>query len=265
MHAWLPTAHPVAPAPASAVLSGVITKAGVIAVIRLIYYTVGTEILRGTWVQTAWIVLALLTVFMGSMMAYHEKLLKRRLAYSTVSNLSYILSGLFTLTPAGLLGGLLHAAAHVPAKTALFLAAGAIIFKTGKTRVDELTGIGKEMPVTLWSFTLASLSLVGIPPLMGFVSKWYLASAALDAGLGVTGVMIPVVLLISALLTAGYLLPIVIRGFFPGADYDYTRAHTEEVLSMALPVAVLAAAGLLAGLLASPLVAFLTSAVTSAF
>ena len=265
MHAWLPTAHPVAPASASAVLSGVITKAGVIAVIRLVYYTVGIELLKNTWVQTTWIILALVTVFMGSMMAYHEKVLKKRLAYSTVSNLSYILAGLFTLSPAGLLGALLHVAAHASAKTALFLTAGAIIFKTGKTRVDELSGIGKEMPFAMWSFTLASLSLIGIPPFAGFVSKWQLAAAALGAGQGVLGVMIPVILLVSALLTAGYLLPIVIHGFFPGKDYDYSRPHTEAPASMTAPIVILAAVALIAGLAASPLVAYLTAAVTSTF
>ncbi len=265
MHAWLPTAHPVAPASASAVLSGVITKAGVIAVIRLVYYTVGIEFLKGTWVQTTWIILALVTVFMGSMMAYHEKLLKKRLAYSTVSNLSYILAGLFTLTPEGLLGALLHVAAHLTAKTALFLTAGAIIYKTGKTKVDELTGIGKEMPAAMWGFTFASLSLVGIPPMAGFISKWHLASAALGAELGVLGVMIPVILLVSALLTAGYLLPIVIHGFFPGKDYDYSRPKTEAPASMTAPILILAALALGFGLAASPLVSFLASAVTSAF
>jgi len=254
MHAWLPTAHPVAPASASALLSGVITKAGVVAVIRLLYYSVGTELLKGTWVQSALIILALITVFMGSMMAYHEKVLKKRLAYSTVSNLSYIMAGLFTLCPAGLEGALLHVVAHATAKTALFLVAGAIIFKTGKTTVDELRGIGKEMPVAMWAFTLASLSLIGIPPFSGFVSKWYLASAALEGVGGAMGYAIPIVLLISALLTAGYLLSVTVMAFFPGRDYDYSRPHTEAGAVMTLPIAILAGLTLFCGIFASPII-----------
>lgn len=253
MHNWLPTAHPVAPASASALLSGVITKAGVIAVIRVIYYSVGTEALRGSWVQYTWIALALVTVLMGSMMAYHEKVLKKRLAYSTVSNLSYILVGLFTLCPEGVMGALLHVVAHASAKTALFLVAGCIIFQTGKTKVDQLTGIGKEMPVSMWCFTFASLSLIGIPPLSGFVSKWNLADAALESVPGVVGVLIPVVLLISALLTAGYLLSIVVNGFFPGNEYEYKTGTMEVKSVMAVPVVLLTCITLLAGVFSEPL------------
>ena len=258
MHNWLPTAHPVAPAPASALLSGLITKAGVIAVIRMIFCAVGPELLRGTWVQYAWLILAMITVFMGSMMAYHEKLLKKRLAYSTVSNLSYILLGLFTLAPEGLSGALLHVAAHATAKTCLFLAAGSIIYMTGKTRVDELRGIGREMPVTMWSFALASLSLIGIPPFSGFISKWHLALAALDALPGAFGVLVPVVLLVSALLTAGYLLPVVISGFFPGSDYNLKTPKTETPPVMYVPVLFFGLATLAAGILASPLSGWIT-------
>lgn len=217
LFAWLPAAHPVAPAPASAVLSGVITKAGVLAILRVIYYQIGPEFLRGTWVQAAWCVTALATVFLGSSVALKEKVLKRRLAYSTVSQVSYILFGLFLLNGTALTGSLLHVLAHSICKDALFLAAGAIIFQTGKTRVDELRGIGKEMPVTIWCFTIASLGLVGIPPLCGFLSKWYLCLGSLESGLPVLDWAGPVVLIVSALLTAGYLLPVTIQGFFPGA------------------------------------------------
>ncbi len=265
MHNWLPTAHPVAPAAASALLSGLITKAGVIAVIRLIFCAVGPELLRGTWVQIAWLILAMITVFMGSMMAYHEKLLKKRLAYSTVSNLSYILLGLFTLSPEGMTGSLLHVVAHATAKTCLFLAAGSIIYMTGKTRVDELRGIGREMPVTMWSFTLASLSLIGIPPFAGFISKWHLALASLDALPGAFAVLAPAVLLISALLTAGYLLPVVIAGFFPGNDYDLKTPKTEAPAVMSAPVLFFGLATLAAGVAASPLIELLRNYVIGLF
>ena len=241
LHAWLPAAHPVAPAPASAVLSGVITKAGVIAIIRVIYYQFGVSFLSGTWVQTALLSIALLTVFMGSSMAFREKLLKKRLAYSTVSQVSYILFGLFLMNTTAMTGSLLHVLCHSVVKDGLFLCAGAIIYKTHKTGVTELTGIGKEMPVTMWCFTLCSLALIGIPPMCGFMSKWYLALGSLSGGIPVISWLGPAILLISALLTAAYLLPITIRGFFPGEDFDYSSLTKKEPGAwMLVPLVILA-------------------------
>lgn len=254
MHGWLPTAHPVAPAPASAVLSGVITKAGVLAVLRVIYYLVGVDTLRGTWVQTAFMTLALITVFMGSMLAYREPLLKKRLAYSTVSQVSYVLFGLSCMVPAAFSGAILHVVAHSTIKDALFLCAGAIIHQTGKTYVRDLRGIGKQMPVTVWCWTIASLGLIGIPPTGGFVSKWQLATGSLASGMGALSVIGPVVLIISALLTAAYLLPLTINGFFPGSDFDYASLENKEAgRLMTVPMIVLAAGVVLVGILAQPL------------
>jgi len=227
LHSWLPTAHPVAPSPASGALSGVITKCGVLCVIRIVYSYVGTELIKGTWVQYAWMSLALFTVFMGSMLAYKEPLLKKRLAYSSVSQVSYIMFGLSTLNPYGLTGALFHVVYHSFIKNILFLSAGSYIEQTGLKRVDELRGIGKKMPITTWCFTIASLGLVGIPPLSGFISKWYLALGAIGMDsftmmpfdISFFGWFGPMILLISALLTAGYLLPVTINGFLPGKDY----------------------------------------------
>lgn len=248
MHAWLPTAHPVAPAPASAVLSAMIVKAGVLALIR-VTNLFGADFLRGTWMQTAWICLTLVTVFMGSLLAFREPVLKKRLAYSTVSQLSYILFGLAVMQEDAFTGSLLHILAHGFIKAALFLCAGAFIYKTGKTRVDELRGIGKEMPLTLWCFTIASLGLIGIPPTGGFVSKWYLAIGSLKSGIPVLNILGPVVLLISALLTAGYLLPITVHGFFPGADYDYSKLEKKEPAKlMTVPILILTSLSVLIGL-----------------
>jgi formate hydrogenlyase subunit 3/multisubunit Na+/H+ antiporter MnhD subunit len=220
LHGWLPTAHPAAPSPASAVLSGVITKAGVLGTLRLIFCFIGADFLRGSWVQTVIMSLTLFTVFMGSLLALREGVLKKRLAWSSVSQVSYILFGLSTLHPLGFVGALLHVIAHSLIKDTLFMSAGAIIEKTGKTKVSELEGIGKQMPMVMWCFTIASIGLVGIPPCLGFISKWYLAEGALS----MTGVadffryLAPAVLLASALLTAAYLLPISIHGFFTGKD-----------------------------------------------
>lgn len=248
LHGWLPSAHPVAPAPASAVLSGVVAKAGILAVIRLTFYSIGADLLRGTWVQHTLISLALLTVFMGSMMAYRETALKKRLAYSSVSQLSYILVGLFLMTPQSVAGGLLHVIFHAVIKICLFMIAGSFIKILGKYRVDELRGVGRAMPLTLGAFTLASLALIGIPPASGFVSKWYLALGALDAGLPVFNWLTPVILLISALLTAAYLLPITIGGFFPGEDAPLPERTDEGGALMLAPILTLGALSILLGI-----------------
>ena len=241
MHAWLPTAHPIAPAPASAVLSGVITKMGVLGILRTVYYIFGADFLRNTWVQKAWMSLALITIFMGSMLAYREKILKKRMAYSTVSQISYILFGMALLQQEGLTGSLLHVVFHAAIKSVLFLCVGAVIYKTGKTKAEDLKGIGKEMPITIWCYTIASAALIGIPPASGFISKWYLAIGALKSEIPVFSWLGAVVLLLSALLTAGYLLPITVNGFLPGADYNYRKLKKKEPKNMmVLPILILA-------------------------
>lgn len=248
MHAWLPAAHPVAPAPASAVLSAVIVKAGVLGIIRTVYYIFGTDFLGGTWVQKLWITITLVTVFMGSMLAYREDVLKKRLAYSTVSQVSYILFGLAMMNETSFKGGILHVMAHGFIKCGLFLCAGAIIYMTGKTKVSEMKGIGKQMPVTMWSFTILSLGLIGIPPTAGFASKWYLATGSLSTGMSLFSWLGPVVLLVSALLTAGYLLPLSINGFLPGNDYSESLEKKEPNALMTVPIVLLAVLTVILGI-----------------
>lgn len=256
LHAWLPTAHPVAPSPASAALSGIIVKCGVLAVIRVVYYVAGPELLRGTWVQTVWMSLALLTVFMGSLLAYREPVFKKRLAYSTVSQVSYILFGLSVLSETAMTGALLHVVFHAFIKSVLFLTAGIFIFQCGRTRVEELRGIGRQMPVTLWCYTFAALALIGIPPTSGFISKWYLAQGALEGEIGIFRYLGPIVLLLSALLTAGYLLPVTLNGFFPGKGAATGRETREPGNGMLLPLVFLAALAVLLGMFPNPLVRF---------
>ncbi len=266
LHAWLPAAHPVAPAPASAVMSAIIVKMGVLGVLRSVYYVIGADFLRGTWVQTAWLALAIFTVFMGSMLAYREKVLKKRLAYSSVSQISYILFGMALLHPQGLTGSLLHVVFHAMIKSALFLCAGAIIYKTGKTYVTDLKGIGKKMPITMWAYTFAALALIGIPPASGFISKWYLAMGALESEIPVFAWLGPVVLLISALLTAGYLLPITIQGFLPGEDFSYsTLKKCEPVKMMLVPVMILGMLALILGVFPNPLIDVISNIVSTVF
>ena len=246
MHGWLPTAHPVAPSPASAVLSGVITKAGVLCIFRMIFYVIGPDFIRGTWVQMALLACSTITVFMGSMLALREKLLKKRLAYSSVSQVSYVLCGLFILDTMAFQGGLLQLVFHALTKDALFLCAGTIIFLTGITRVEDMRGLGKRLPWTMWLFTICAISLVGIPPLGGFISVVYrrrLLTASIPVR--IFNWLVPTVLLISALLTAGYLLPPSISAFFDlRQEGEQTAALTREkpVLMMLVPMLILAAA-----------------------
>ena len=259
LHAWLPIAHPVAPAPASAVLSGVVVKSGVLAMIRTVFYVTGPEIIRGSWVQTVWMVLALMTIVMGSTRAFYENLFKKRLAYSTVSQLSYVLFGLSTLHPIGITGALLHVLFHSVAKSLLFMSAGSVIHQTGKTKVSELLGVGRQMPVTLGCFTLGALSLVGIPPFAGFFSKWYLANGSLASEIPGFGWIGPTVLLLSALLTAGYLFPIAVQGFLPGKAYEKNPGpKCEADLTMTIPMMILAVLALLLGIFSEGLIAFLS-------
>ena len=243
---WLTEAHPVAPSPASAVLSGIITKSGVLAIIRFTFFIFGADFVRGTWVQTVLLVIVLCTIFMGSMLAYKEKVLKKRMAYSTISNVSYVLLGVLTLSSIGFVGALLQVTFHALAKDILFLSAGSIILKTGCTRVDQLKGIGRRMPVTLWCLTIAAISLIGIPPFGGFVSKWYLCLGGFELSTGM-GIAAMTVLMISALLTAFYLLSITADAFFPGRDFE-AGEKCEVSRRMLIPSVTFAALLLIIGL-----------------
>ena len=254
LHGWLPTAHPVAPAPASAVLSGVITKMGVLGIVRVLFSIAGAERIRGTWVQYTMLCLTLTTILMGSLLALKEKKLKKRLAYSSVSQVSYVLFGLFTLTEWGFVGAMLHVIFHSLMKNTLFMGAGCIIHKTGKTQVDEMEGLGKRMPWTYAFFTVASLGLVGIPPTGGFISKWNLAQGALATGLSISWIG-PTVLLISAVLTAAYLFTVVIKGCFPGENVK-PEPSCEAGWKMLVPMGVYSALIVLLGMFSGPIIQY---------
>lgn len=263
LHPWLPTAHPVAPAPASAVLSGLITKMGVFAAVRITYYFFGPTFLQGSIAQATLLVLTLVSVFLGSMLAFREPTLKRRLAFSSISQVGYALFGFFLLSAAAFEGAMLQIFFHALAKDVLFLCAGAIILKTGLTRADSLAGIGRKMPVTMICFTLASLSLIGIPFAGGFLSKWVLVQGALEQGtLGLVGV---VVLLVSSILTAGYLLPIVFQAFFQGSKEICPGDATCEIAPAGQLALCLLCTGLFAGLYYEPLGQLLSQIVTPLF
>jgi multicomponent Na+:H+ antiporter subunit D len=168
---------------------------------------------------------------------------------------SYVVFGLMLLQPLGFAGAILQAIFHAVAKVCLFLCAGAFICKTGKTRVEELAGIGRSMPLPLFCFAVTGLSLIGIPPFAGFVSKWYLAEGSF-AAFPTLGWIGAAVLLVSALLTAGYLLPPVSKGFFPGEDFAFERIHCG--LCIRLPLCALACAALLLGLFPGQILTWLS-------
>ena len=260
---WLPIAHPEAPAPASALLSGIITKAGILGMIRTAFCLFGSANLAGTWAQKVLLILSVVTIFTGSMLAYKEKLLKKRLAYSSVSQLSYVIFGLMLMSRAGLEGALLQVLFHACAKVGLFLCAGAFIHHAGAHYVQQLRGMGRKMPVVMACFTCFSLSLVGIPPFGGFISKWQLASAALAQG-SVTAQVGVVILMVSALLTAGYLLDIVSAAYFPGEDFGPVKKK-DAGFAMVLPLCLLAAAAALLGLVPESVLSFFHSAAAGFF
>lgn len=207
--------------------------------------------------------LSLFTVFMGSMLAFREKLLKKRLAYSTVSQTSYCLTGIYLLSGTALTGALMHVVFHSVIKNLLFLCAGAIIVQTGKKSVSELKGIGRIMPATMRCFTVAGLALVGIPPLSGFISKWYLAEGAIESGLPGFMYLVPVVLLISALLTAGYLLTISADAFFGKTEEETARCPKSMYLLPPLIIGAILAVVL--GIFPDPLTNFLERIVAGLF
>lgn len=257
LHGCLPTAHLEAPAPASAVLSGAITKGGVLGILRTVYYLFGSRFLANSWVQAVTLVLALAAVFCSSILACREKLLQKRLAWSTVSQGSCIIFGLMLLNSTAFAGALLQVVFHAVCKVCLFLCAGAFLCKTGRTRVNELAGIGRQMPLELLCFAVGSLSLVGIPPFAGFVSKRYLATGSL-ACFPQWGWVGAAVLLVSTLLTAGYLLVPVVRGFFPGEAFEAdARVRTGPCIQA--PLVCLALALLVLGLFPSGLIRLIRS------
>ena len=218
--AWLPKAG-VAPTPVTALLHAVaVVKAGAFATMRITYFSFGTELLRGTWAQNLVMALTIVTIIFGCSRALKETHFKRRLAWSTVSNLSYILFGIVLMTPLGLAGAFSHMICHAVMKIGSFFCAGAVIYKTGRIYIHQLDGLGIKMPKVFLVFTIASMALMGVPGLCGFVSKWNLAKGAVAGGTPLAYAGLGAIL-ISALLTAIYMLTIVVRAFFPGKDFDY--------------------------------------------
>ncbi|MGM9536801.1 MAG: complex I subunit 5 family protein [Candidatus Onthomonas sp.] len=218
-HRWLPTAS-VAPTPVSALLHAVaVVNAGVFAILRLTYYSFGTQLLKGSFAQWVMMGACILTIVFGSAMSWRLQHLKRRLAYSTVSNLSYILLGASVMTGAGLGAALLHMAAHSVFKIILFFCAGAILCQTKREYIFQLPGLGRRMPVTFTAFAMASLGLIGIPPFAGFYSKWAIAEAAVELNHPVAWLG-ALALAVSAFFTGLYQVMVLVPAFFPTREQE---------------------------------------------
>ena len=227
LHVWLPDAHPVAPSPASALLSGIMLKTGAYGLLRVIYTVFNIPLIQEARWDIIVIVLAVITILLGSAVALTQEDLKRRLAYSSVGQMGYIVLGMVIFTERALIGDIFHIFSHALMKSTLFLAAGAIIWKTGLRNINDLHGIGKKMPFTMGAFTLAAMAMIGIPPLNGFLSKLNLGLGALEAGAPIY----VFVLLVSSLLNGLYYLPIIIAAFF-GEKHDDEEGHASEVFKM---------------------------------
>jgi multicomponent Na+:H+ antiporter subunit D len=238
VHIWLPDAHPAAPAPVSALLSGCSIKTGIYGLIRVMHDVYGLEMVKFYAFDRVLLVLAVITILLGSAMALQQDQLKRRLAYSSVAQIGYVLLGLSLLSERALFGALFHVFSHALMKGCLFLCAGAIIVQTGEKYISKMTGIGYKMPVTMVSFALASLTMVGIPPFNAFISKWNLAVASLETGRA----LLVGVLIVSSLLNALYYFPIVINAFF----VDEKEAGTRKLFRDKVPGVMLWTTALMA-------------------
>jgi len=217
---WLPKAG-VAPTPVTALLHAVaVVNTGAFAAMRVTYFSFGAKMVKGTWAQNVIMVLAVFTIVYGCSRALKETHIKRRLAWSTVGNLSYILFGVALMSPMGFAGAMAHMVFHSFMKITSFFCAGAVMYMTGRSYIYELDGFGRRMPKVFGIFTVSALALMGVPGLCGFVSKWHLAKAAVSSESILAYVGIGA-LLVSALLTAIYMLSIVVRAYFPEKDFDY--------------------------------------------
>lgn len=247
LHGWLPAAM-VAPTPVSALLHAVaVVKTGVFTVLRVVLFVYGTDSLGDLGINNLAIVLASMTLLGASVIALSRENLKARLAYSTVSQLSYIILGAVLLTPSAIVGGISHITIHAFAKITLFFCAGSIYAVAHKTEISQLSGIAKKMPWTMTAFAIGSINMIGVPSVGGFVSKWNLMLGAMEAG----SLVILGVLLTSSLLNAAYFMPIVYKAFFEKEkDNPDEHGHGHEIKEnpfMAIPLFTTALATFILG------------------
>ena len=243
MHAWLPAAM-VAPTPVSALLHAVaVVKMGVFCVLRVVFHVFGTGLLDRLGLDIATAYLASFTILMASIYALTRDDLKARLAYSTVSQLSYIVLGAVLLSPVAMVGGIVHIAFHAFSKITLFFCAGSIYCASGKRNISDMAGIGRRLPWTMGAFFVGSLSMIGVPPTAGFVSKWYLALGSVEAG----EIVFLIVLLVSSVLNAAYFLPVSYVAFF-GTEAPDSPATVREIPMVTIPLVATAILSVMMGI-----------------
>jgi multicomponent Na+:H+ antiporter subunit D len=238
VHSWLPAAM-VAPTPVSALLHAVaVVKVGVFSIVRVMTGIFGIDLLAHFHLGFMVMIIASITILVASCIALSQDELKRRLAYSTISQLSYIVFGVALLSPKGLIGGVIHIVMHAFGKITLFFCAGAIYVATGKKYISQMTGLGRKMPITFAAFFIGALGVIGLPPSGGFYSKWNLLLGTIEAHH--TGFMI--VLLVSSFLNAFYFLPIVYKGFFgkTGENQQGPVKIEEANMCMVVPLVITA-------------------------
>jgi multicomponent Na+:H+ antiporter subunit D len=259
MHSWLPAAM-VAPTPVSALLHAVaVVKVGAFSVFRILTGILGVDVLSGLNMDTLVCVIASVTVIVSSLIALSQDGLKRRLAFSTIGQLSYIVLGAALLSKTGMIGGMLHIAMHAFGKITLFFCAGAIFVATGIKNISQMTGIGRRMPITMTAFFIGSLSVIGLPPCGGFISKWYLVLGAVEAD----KLVFLGVLLVSSLLNAAYFFPIVYRAFFcTDAEAMFERRVQEAPRWCLIPPVLTAILSVILFFYPQPFLRLATDAVT---
>lgn len=264
-YAWLPTAS-VAPTPVTALLHAVaVVNTGLFSVTRLAWFAFGPELLAGSAAQSACIVSASVSMVFAAAMALRQRHFKRRLAFSTMSNLSYMLFGAVLLTPAGLLGALAHMLFHSIIKMSLFLCAGAVMCVSGREYLYELDGLGRRMPLTFACYTLGALSLSGVPPFCGFVSKWRLLLAGAEASTKTSWFGVGA-LLLSAFFCAVYTLSVSVRAYFahPRRIEGEEEGVLEAPWQMLLPICLFTVLNLLFGVFQQPVLRLLSGVANGA-
>ena len=251
-HGWLPAAM-VAPTPVSALLHAVaVVKTGVFTVLRVIFFVFGADLMMDIGVDIFVITFASFTIIVASLLALSRDNLKARLAFSTISQLSYIILGAALLTPSAMIGGIIHITNHAFSKITLFFCAGSIYVSSHKTEISQLNGIGKKMPWTMAAFTIATLSMIGIPPVSGFVTKWYLVIGSLERH----SIAVLSVLLISSFLNAAYFVPIIYKAYFVDKvlDTEHPKLDSQnnegvkEIPLMVIPLILTAIVSVVLGL-----------------
>jgi multicomponent Na+:H+ antiporter subunit D len=245
VHIWLPDAHAIAPSPISAILSGLVVKVGIIGMLRVYQIFYGSGVLDLSLLNQTLVWLGAISILMGAFFAIFQEDVKLMLAYSTISNIGYIVMGLGLANEFGIIGGAVHVFNHALIKATLFLAVGALIYQTGFRTLHDLRGAGRSMPLTGMAIAVGAVSIVGIPPTVGFLCKWYIALGAFEAQQPFFGF----VLIFGALFIFVYYIRMVNALYFQAPTHESIATATDPPLSMLVPILILAALCLAMGVL----------------